>query len=109
MKTLTDAFLEAFRDLQKITYSIAQKHGFQNYENNDLFVPTKLSLIASEVSEALEAHRTHDDGHIAEELADIVIRTMDLAEALKLDLANAIVEKVQANRLRPFKHGNKRY
>jgi len=109
METVTDQIVQTFKELQKLTYDIAQKHGFQSYENNELFVPTKLALIGSEVSEALEAHRLGDDGHIAEELADIVIRTLDLAESLKLDLGTAIVDKVIANRLRPYKHGNKRY
>lgn len=104
-----DGFKLAFNKLQRITYGTAKRHGFQEYENNPLFVPTKLALIASEVSEALEAHRTKDDAHIAEELADVVIRTMDLSEALGIDLAEAILKKAKANEARSFKHGDKRY
>lgn len=102
-------FADSFRKFQRVTYKTAKDHGFQDYENSPLFVPTKLALIASEVSEALEAHRTKQDYHIGEELADIVIRTMDLAEALNINLAERIVEKAKANIARPFKHGDKRY
>lgn len=77
-----------------------------------LIVATKLALIHSEVSEALEAHRsgTNDDKltdklGLEVELADAVIRIMDLAAALKLDLGKTIVEKMAYNEGRPFKHG----
>ena len=69
-----------------------------------------MALIASEVSEALECHRAgHAENDLDHELADIVIRTMDLAESLGIDLAEAIVEKNEFNSTREFKHGNKLY
>lgn len=67
-------------------------------------VPTKLCLIHSEISEAMEAHRKdlmddklpHRKG-IEVELADAVIRIMDLAGALDLDIGGAIAEKMAYN------------
>ncbi len=102
-------FIHAFRKLQKAIYSVAKQHGFQEFEGNPLYVPTKLGLIGTEVSEAMEAHRKGQDSELDHELADIVIRTMHLAEYLKIDLAKAIVTKNTINSTREFKHGNKRY
>ena len=41
------------------------------------------------------------------ELADTVIRIADLCEALELDLENAIRQKHEFNKTRPYKHGKK--
>lgn len=67
-------------------------------------VPTKLALIHSEISEALEGDRKDRmDDHLPHrksievELADAVIRIADLAGALGLDLGGAIVEKLAYN------------
>ncbi len=107
---MDNSFESHFRTMQNETRNVAQAHGFEDYRSNELFVPTKLALIGSEVSEALEAHRK---GLSAEEfgyeLADIVIRTMDLAGALKIDLAAYIVAKNEINKSRAFRHGNKKY
>lgn len=70
-------------------------------------IGTKLCLIHSEVSEALEGVRKDSmDSHLTDrktlevELADATIRIFDLAEALKLDLAGAIIEKLAYNQQR---------
>lgn len=67
-------------------------------------VPTKLALVHSEISKALEGDRKDlMDEHLPErsslevELADAVIRIADLAGALGLDLAGAIAEKMDYN------------
>lgn len=41
------------------------------------------------------------------ELADILIRTFDLAAATGVDLEKAVREKMRYNRTRPFRHGKK--
>lgn len=71
-----------------------------------------LALIHSEISEALEADRkdlmddklTHRTG-LEVELADATIRIFDMAGGLNLDLGGAILEKLEYNKSRPFKHG----
>ena len=70
-------------------------------------VAEKLCLIHSEISEAMEGHRKglSDDKlphrlQIEVELADAVIRIFDTAGGLGLDVAGAIVEKLQFNATR---------
>lgn len=67
-------------------------------------VNEKLALIHSEISEATEGFRkgAMDDklpgrAQIEVELADAIIRICDLAGALQLDLAGALVEKMLFN------------
>ena len=68
---------------------------------------TKIALIHSEISEGLEAlrkdlkdsHLPHRDG-LEVELADAVIRILDLASARNLDVGGAIIEKLAYNQIR---------
>lgn len=48
-------------------------------------------------------------GTFEEELADIVIRVMDLAAYRNIDLEQHIKAKMRYNSLRPVKHGGKKY
>lgn len=72
-----------------------------------------LCLIHSEISEALEALRKNNppDDKVPEfsgvetELADAVIRIMDLAHARGWRVAQAIEAKMKFNTNRPYKHG----
>lgn len=69
-----------------------------------LIVPTKLLLIVSEITEAMEGHRAGkmDDKlphrtMLEVELADAMIRIADLAGAMNLDLGGAIADKMAYN------------
>ncbi len=66
-----------------------------------------IALMHSELSEALEAHRKGlmddklpDRPGVEVELADCIIRILDTAGALNLDVAGAIIEKNRFNRTR---------
>lgn len=70
-------------------------------------IGTKLMLVVTEISEAIEGYRKNlkDDKlphreMIEVELADAVIRIMDIAGALKLDLEGAMHEKIVFNATR---------
>ena len=89
----------------------AKNHGW--YETHeDRSVPTKLCLIHSEVSEALEAYRNDipygEKGCLPEELADVVIRVFDLCGLLGIDIAAEIEKKHMTNLYRPHRHGGKK-
>lgn len=77
-----------------------------------------MSLISSEVSECVEAIRNPEElaGHLdqevftalEEELADVVIRVFDYAGYRGIKLGRAIIEKLDYNRTRPYRHGGKK-
>ena len=75
----------------------------------------------SELSEALEEHRNgrapqeiyynpekpdKPEG-IPIELADCVVRIFDFCGKYDIDLADALREKMEYNKSRPYRHGNK--
>lgn len=68
----------------------------------------KLMLVVTEVvSEAAEAIR-HDHEHsFEEEIADAIIRLLDISAAMNIIIADAISRKMDINAGRPMKHGKK--
>lgn len=76
-------------------------------EYRPLWIGTKVALIQSEASEALEGFRKDlQDDHLPHrksaevELADVLIRVFDLAGGLGLDVAGAMIEKLAYNQQR---------
>lgn len=67
----------------------------------------RLMLITTEVGEAEEALRHENMDLFREEIADIVIRCMDLAGGMNFDLFDEIQKKHKINISRPYKHGKK--
>lgn len=102
-------------NIQKAVHRVSKEHGW--WENSDhTVIPTKLMLMVSELAEALEEYR---DGRppyyviegkpegLGVELADCVIRILDLAEFLGLNMEDLVLEKHAYNKTRSFKHGGK--
>ena len=65
----------------------------------------KMMLVVSELGEAAEAVRHHDEANFAEELADTVIRIYDICGRMGIDLGKAISDKMAVNEGRPYRHG----
>lgn len=106
--------LQGGRSLTLLSHGLSRKSGWwNNKDGSEIDVgdknvfASKIELIHSEVSEALEAGRKDrmDDhlpqrGGVEVELADAVIRIFDLAGAMGLDLGGAILEKLVYNQQR---------
>lgn len=102
--------------IQRSIHQTAQEKGWWASGRG---IPEALALVHSEISEALECYRNGEniseirigeDGKpegFAVELADAVIRILDLAEHLGIRMSHAIHIKMQYNRTRPHRHGGK--
>ncbi len=116
--------------LSEVAHQNAINKGFFETEPN---LGQMLCLIHAEVSEALEADREgkyvnskitnileipgdeaftmafklHVKDSFEDELADVMIRVLDLAGFKKIDLESHILAKMRYNATRPHKHGKK--
>ena len=107
-----EIFIDVFNRAQGRVHDNAVSHGWWDEPRED---GTLIALIMSEAAEALEALRNGNgpDEHCPQfsgaevELADVVIRIMDMAEARGWNVAGAIVAKHEFNKTRPYKHGKK--
>jgi NTP pyrophosphatase (non-canonical NTP hydrolase) len=104
-------------ELQNKVHSLAKAKGW--WDNPNPNFPEKLALVHAELSEALEDYRndldinatTYNNGKpegIPSELADVVIRVLDMCGYYGIDLEKIMIEKHQYNESRPFRHGGKK-
>lgn len=80
----------------------------EDWYKTEYKIPAVLALIHSETSEALEAFRKNDRVNFEEELADILIRVLDCASGLGVNMDEAVADKLDKNRGRGYRHGGKR-
>lgn len=74
-----------------------------------------LMLVTTEVAEAAEAFRNgnpmcerpgmNEFSHAEEELADVIIRILQMGDEFGFDIGGAICAKMRFNWTRPYKHG----
>lgn len=84
---------------------VVEAKGFvraKHFSDVDLLL-SKLALVHSEVSEAVEAARHQNWSNFKEEIADTVIRCLDLADSLDFDLENEMRKKMEINKARPHR------
>lgn len=105
--------------VQRDVYNNAVEHGFWDEpiaggsEWTDIAL--KASLVMCEGAELIEALRDPDPlgpckkipalNKVEEEIADIIIRSLDIAERLGIDVGMSIRLKHEHNKGRPPKHG----
>jgi NTP pyrophosphatase (non-canonical NTP hydrolase) len=106
----TDYGLDA---LAAVLHESAIEKGFWNIPKNFDVLGNKLALVHSEVTEVLEAIRKNKGSNeIVEEMADILIRTLDLYAAMMNggfithSLDEVLLSKMEKNKSRPTLHGN---
>ena len=100
--------------MAKDIHSVAVEKGFWPDRVDDIFITKQLMMIVSEAVEVMEAIRK-DKGkqEVADEMADIVIRTLDLYQGLvdngyvDQELQIALNNKTSFNKSRPERHGVK--
>lgn len=103
-------FVNSFRTKQRDIYEIALSKGW--YDGGERNLGEAIALMHSELSEALEALRASTPSDkiagfsgVEEELADCIIRIMDISQSRGFRIAEALEAKVEYNRGRPYKHG----
>lgn len=103
----TTITLDYLRDIAHIT---ATEHGWWDDNRSTGEALLKVMVEVAEAVQALEAGNPPDK-HLPDfdsltiELADTVIRILDLAGRLNLPLGAAIVAKMAFNESRPYRHG----
>lgn len=104
--------MKTLGDWQRELYEIAKEKGWHDRPRH---ISEIVALLHSEASEILEEARdgrtelSYDENGkpvgVPSELADLVIRALDAAEELGIDLERVIEIKAAYNRTRPIRHG----
>jgi NTP pyrophosphatase (non-canonical NTP hydrolase) len=113
-------FSQTLDSMAQAVHETAVEKGFWSIidgatqEQKDIFVTKQLMMIVSEAVEVMEAIRkSRGPEQIADEMADIIIRTLDLYAGLREeeyvnnDLQVAFNNKTNFNQSRPERHGVK--
>ena len=124
--------MNSLNELRNKAYKTACEHGWHDKPVMDRteHILAELALIHSEVSEASEAVRTGNfftiqksavevieesnelfkntiKDSFQDELADIIIRVLDLCGERKIDIESHVLAKMMYNEGRSYKHGGK--
>lgn len=109
-----NAFILRFQEVQKEVHDMAKEKGWWDKPRNR---GELLMLAVCELAEAAEGlrHGNPPSDHIPEfsaveeELADVIIRIMDMSEAHAWRVAEAMKAKMLFNSTRSLMHGGKKF
>jgi len=99
-------------EIQNRVHRIALDHGWWDAPRS---IGEVLMLLVTELAEAMEAYREGNPesdkirgfSRMEEELADVIIRLLDLAGKEGLNIEAAVLAKMAYNEDRPYRHGGK--
>ena len=94
-------------DLVKRAHDNSVKHGFWEEDKNFGEVIALMHRDGKKANETYYENGTKPCG-IPSELADVVIRIFDFCGGNDIDLEKIILEKMEYNETRPYKHGQKK-
>jgi NTP pyrophosphatase (non-canonical NTP hydrolase) len=98
----------ALNRLRDIAHATAVEKGWHEAGADLSRLPELLVMVHAEVSEAVEAYRRGKGlEDIQVELADVIIRVLDIAGLYGVDIGRAVRNKMAYNELRPHRHGGK--
>ena len=111
-------WVPALTDASREVHALAREKGW--YDSGQRSIAEHVANIHGEVSELWEEYREHGTQHIesrapgtmkpiglAVELADVIIRAMDMAAHMGVDIGSVIYRKHIYNASRPYRHGDK--
>jgi NTP pyrophosphatase (non-canonical NTP hydrolase) len=120
---------EVINNLAKYVFNVVKLNGFHTHtlsekEKLDIF-PSYVANLHSEISELWEAYRNNrlfEDcdkadkmealglkrlSCLEEELADEILRCLDIAHEFQVDIGQALIDKMKFNETREWKHGKR--
>ena len=115
--TIDEMFFVSFEGIAQEVHTTAVKKDWWTDDDDTGGKDAKaFANFHAEISEAWEAwvkdnpqsEKIPEFDKVSEELADVIIRIMDYAERRNLDVAGALLAKMEFNKTRSSRHGGKK-